>query len=138
MNAASDSNFSRPGSTTAHHPVQDTALSYPPESSSNVAGNLNPFEMPYQYTWPKIAISIAQQEAMYLEKLHAQLQQTLSDQRVEHEHSPSDSGVVDHVNQASADVQNVALPQLQLPMQLLRPPTPVMPPLNSNIFVPEF
>ena len=94
LNAASELNFSRPGSATADHPVQDSALSNPPENSSNISGNLNYLEMLSQYTRP----AIAQQEALYREYLHAPLQQYLSDQRVELAHSPSGSGVVNPVN----------------------------------------
>ena len=89
-----------------------------------------------QYTRPGVAISVAQQEALYREYLQAQLQQSLSDQRVEQAHSPSGSGEVNHVNQVTVDVQNVALPPPQAPMQPPRPPTPVMAPTNS-IFVPN-
>ena len=84
-----------------------------------------------QYTRPGVAISVAQQEALYREYLQAQLQQSLIDQRA---HSPSGSG---EVNQVPVDVQNVALPPPQPPMQPPRPPTPVMAPTNS-IFVPDF
>ena len=87
-----------------------------------------------QYTRPGVAISVAQQEALYREYLQAQLQQPLSDQRVEQAHSPSGSG---KVNQVPVDVQNVAFPPLQPPIQPPRPPTPVMAPTNS-IFVPDF
>ena len=41
------------------------------------------------------------------------------------------------VNQVPVDVQNVAFPPLQPPMQSPRPPTPAMAPTNS-IFVPDF
>ena len=134
LTAASDLNFSRPCSATADPPVQDTAPSNPPENTNNVAGNLNHLEMLSQYTRPGVAISVAQREALYREYLQAQLQQPLSDQRVEQAHSPSDSG---KVNQVSVDIQNIALPPLQPPMQPPQPPTPVMAPSNS-IFVPEF
>ena len=135
--AASELNFSRPGSATADPPVQDIAPSNPPENTSNVADNLNRLEMLSQYTRPGDAISVAQQEALYREYLQAQLQQSLSDQRVEREHSPSGSGKVNQVNQVPVDVQNVALPPPQPPMQPPRPPTPVMAPTNS-IFVRDF
>ena len=128
--AASDLIFSRPGSATAEPPVQDTAPSNLPENTNNVAGNLNHLEMLSQYTRPGVAISVAQQEALYREYLQAQLQQSLSDQRT---HSPSDSV---KVNQVPLDVKNVALPPPQPPMQPPRPPTPVMAPTNS-IFVPD-
>ena len=131
LTAASESNFSRPGSATADPPVQDTAPSNPPENTSNVAGNLNHLEMLSQYTRPGVAISVAQQEALYREYLQAQLQQSLSDQRA---YNPSGSG---KVNQVPVDVQNVALPPPQLLMQPPRPPTPVLAPTNS-IFVPDF
>ena len=75
---------------------------------------------------------------MYREHLHAQKQQSLSDRRVKQAHSPSGSGVVNPVNQESADVQNVALSPLQPPMQPPRPPTPVLASSNSNIFAPSF
>ena len=71
---------------------------------------------------------------MYREYLQAQLQQPLTDQRVEQAHSPSGSG---KVNQVSVDIQNVALPPLQPPMQPPRPPSPAMAPTNA-IFVPDF
>ena len=35
-NAAGELRFSRPGSATADHPVQDTALSYPPFDSQSL------------------------------------------------------------------------------------------------------
>ena len=128
---SSELNFSRPGSATADPPVKDTSPSNPPENPSNVADNLHHLEMLSQYTRPGVAISAAQQEALYREYLQAQLQQSLIDQRA---HSPSGSG---DVNQVPVDVQNVALPPPQPPMQPPRPPTPVMAPTNS-IFVPDF
>ena len=131
--APSELIFSRPGSATADPPVQDTAPSNLPENTNNVAGNLNHLEMLSQYTRPGVAISFAQQEALYREYLQAQLQQSLSDHRT---HSPSDSGKVNQVNQVPVDVKNVALPPPQPPMQPPRPPTPVMAPTNS-IFVPD-
>ena len=137
LTAASDLNFSRPCSATADPPVQDTAPSNPPENTNNVAGNLNHLEMLSQYTRPGVAISVAQQEALYREYLQAQLQQPLTDQRVEQAHSPSGSGKVNQVYQVPVDVQNVALPPPQPPMQPPWPPTPVMAPTNS-IFVPDF
>ena len=70
-----------------------------------------------QYTRPGVAISVAQQAALYWKYLPAQLQQSLSDQRVEQAHSPPGSGKVNPVNQVPVDVQNVALPPLQPPMQ---------------------
>ena len=130
LTAASELNFSRPGSATADPPVQDTAPGNPPENTSNVAGNLNHLEMLSQYTRPGVAISIAQQEALYREYLQAQLQQSHSDQRA---HSPSGSGKVNQMNQIPVDVQNVALPPPQLPMQPPRPPTPLMAPTNRSI-----
>ena len=90
-----------------------------------------------QYTRPGVSISVAQQEALYWEYLKAQLQQSHSDQRVERAHSPSGSGKVNQVNQVPVDVQNVALPPPQPPMQPPRPTTPVMAPTNTN-FVPDF
>ena len=98
LTAASELNFSRPGSATADPPVKDTAPSNPPENTSNVADNLNHLEMLSQYTRPGVAISVAQQEALYRELLQAQLQQSLSDHRVEQAHSPSESGKVNPVN----------------------------------------
>ena len=86
-----------------------------------------------QYTRPRVAISVAQQEALYREYLQAQLQQSLSDKRT---HSPSDSGKVNQVNQVPVNVKNVALPPHQPPMQTPGPPTPVMAPTNS-IIVPD-
>ena len=134
MSAASELNFSCPGSATAVPPVQDVVPSNPPENTNNVASNLNYLEMLSQYTRPGVAISVAQQEALYRENLQAQLQQSLSDQRA---HSPSGSGKVNQVNQVPVDVQNVALQPPQPPMQPPRPRTPVMAPTNS-IFVPDF
>ena len=127
---SSELNFSCPGSATADPPVKDTSPSNPPENPSNVADNLHHLEMLSQYTRPGVAVSVAQQEALYREYLQAQLQQSLIDQRA---HSPSGSG---EVNQVPVDVQNVALPPPQPPMQPPRPPTPVMAPTNS-IFVPN-
>ena len=83
LTAASELNFSRPRLATADPPVKDTAPSNPQENTSNVADNLNHLEMFSQYTRPGVAISVAQQEALYREYLHAQLQQSLSEQRVE-------------------------------------------------------
>ena len=137
LTAASELNFSRPGSATADTPVQDTAPSNPPLNTSNIADNLNHLEMFSQYTRLGVAISVAQQEALYREYLQAQQQQSLIEQRVEQAHSPSGSGNVNPVNQVPVDVQNVGLPPLQPPMQPPRPPTPVMAPANSN-FVPDF
>ena len=136
LTAAIELNFSRPGSATADPPVQDTAPSNPPENTNNVAGNLNHLEKLSQYTRPEVAISVAQQEALYREYLQAQLQQPLSDQRVEQAYSPSGSGKVNQVNQVQVDVQNVALPPHQPPKQPLQPPTPVMA-LTNSIFVPD-
>ena len=90
-----------------------------------------------QYTRPRVAISVAQQEALYREYLQSQLQQPLRDQRVEQARSPSGSGKVNPVHQVPVDVQNAALPPLQPPMQHHRPPTPVLAPTNS-IIVPDF
>ena len=137
LTAAGELNFSRPASATADPLVQDTAPSNPPENTSNVADNLHHLEVLSQYTRPGVAIYVAQKEALYREYLQAQLQQSLSDQRVEQAHSPSGSGKVNPVNQVPVDVQNVALPPLQPPIQPPRPPTPVMAPTNS-IFVPDF
>ena len=137
MTAASDFNFSRPGSATAVPPVQDTVPINPPENKSNFAGNLNHLEMLSQYTRPGFAISVAQQEALYRKYLQAQLQQSVSDQRFERAHSPSGSGKVNQVNQVPVEAKNVALPPPQPPMQPPRPTTPIMAPTNS-IFVPDF
>ena len=49
-NAASELNFSGPSSAATDYPVQDIALSNPPENSNNVAGNLNHLEMLSKYT----------------------------------------------------------------------------------------
>ena len=87
-----------------------------------------------QYTRPGVAISFAQQEAMYREYLQAQLQQFLSDQGLKQVRSPSDNVVVNPVSQVTVNIQNVALPPLQPPRQRPRSPTPVMPSLNSNTF----
>ena len=122
LTAASELNLSRPGSATDDPPVQDTAPSNPPENTSNIADNLNHLERLSQCTRPGVAISVAQQEALYREYLQAELQQSLSDQRVEQAHSPSGSGKVNPVNQVTVDVQNVALPPLQPPMQPPRAP----------------
>ena len=135
LTAASELNFSRPDSATADPPFQDTAPGNAPENTSNVAGNLNHLEKLCQYTRPGVAISVAQQEALYREYLQAQLQQPLSDQRVQHAHSPLGNGKMNQVNQVPVDVQNVALPPPQATMQPPRPPTPVMAPTNS-IFAP--
>ena len=78
-----------------------------------------------------------QQEPLYREYLQAQLQQSLSDQRIKQANSPSGSGKVNPVNQVPVDVQNVALQQHQPPLQPPRPPTPVIAPTNS-ICVPDF
>ena len=110
LTAASELNFSRPGLATADPPVQDTAPSNPPENASNVADNLNHLEMLSQYTRPVVALSVAQQEALYREYLQVQLQQSLSDQMVEQAHSPLGSGKVKPVNQVPLEVQNVAIP----------------------------
>ena len=131
LTAASELNFSRPGSATADPPVQDTAPSNLPENTNNVAGNLNHLEMLSQYTRPGVAIAVAQQEALYREYLQAQLQLSLSDQRA---HSPPGSGKVNQVNQVPVDVQNVVLPPPQPTMQPPRPPTPVMAPTNSILY----
>ena len=45
--------------------------------------------------------------------------------------------MVNQVNQVPVDVQNVALPPPQSPMQPRRPPTPIMAPTNC-MFVPDF
>ena len=138
MTASNELNFSRPDSATANHPVKDTALSNPPKSSSNVTRNLNHLEKLSQYTRPGVAVSVAQEEALYRECFLVQLQQALSDRRLEQAEGPSGSGLVNPVNQIAVNVQNVALPPLQPPMQSSRPPTRAMPPLNSKIFVPDF
>ena len=137
MTAASELNFSRPGSATANPPVQDTAPKNPPENTNIVAGNLNHLEMLSQYRRPGVAISVAQQEALYREYLQAQLQQSLSDQKIEQANGPSGSGKVKPVNQLPVDVQNVTLQPHQSPLRPPRPPTPVIAPTNS-IFVPDF
>ena len=54
MTAASEFNFSRPGSATADPLVQDTAPSNPPENTINAAGNLNHLKMLSQYTRPGV------------------------------------------------------------------------------------
>ena len=91
-----------------------------------------------QYSRPGVAISVAQQEALYCEYLQVQLQQALSDRRVNQAHSPSDSGALNPANQASAGVQNVAEPPLQPSMQPPRPATPVKASSNSNLSVTDF
>ena len=75
LTAASALNLFRPGSATADPLVQDTASSNPPENANNVAVNLNHLEMLSHYTMAGVAISIAQQEALYREHLHAQMQE---------------------------------------------------------------
>ena len=134
---SSELKFSRHGSSTTDPPVENTAPINPPEDTRNVADNLHHLEMLSQYTWPGVAISVAQQEALYREYLQAQLQQSLVDQRVEQAHSPSGSGKVNAVNQGPVDVQNVELQPLQPLLQPPRPPTPVIAPTNS-IFIPDF
>ena len=138
MSATSELNFSRPVSLTADHPVQDTSLINRPENSSYVAIFLNHLEMLSQYTRPGVAISVAQQEALYRENLQAQLQPALSDRRLEQAHSPSGSVVVNPANQIPVNVQNVASPTLPPPMQPPRQTTLVMASSNSNIFVLDF
>ena len=75
MTASSESNFAGPGLATADPPVQDIAPCNPPENTSNVAGNLNHLEMLCFNERTGVAISVAQQEALYREYLQAQLQQ---------------------------------------------------------------
>ena len=53
----------------------------------NVAGNLNHLEKLSQCTVPGVAISIAQQEALYRENVHAQVQQYGNDQELGQAHS---------------------------------------------------
>ena len=96
---SSELTFSRPGSAIADPLVEDTPSS-PPENKSNVSDNLHHLEMLSPYTRPGVAISVAQQEALYRKYLQAQVQQSLSDQRVKQAHSPSGSGKVNPVNQA--------------------------------------
>ena len=102
---------------------------------NKITGKFNHLEWLSQYTGPGVAISVAQQEALYREYLQAQLQQSLSDQTVEQAHSSSGSGKLNPVNQVSVNVQNAAFPPLQPPMQPPRSPTPVMAP---TIFVHDF
>ena len=73
MTAASELNFSQPGSAFADHPVQITTLSKPTENSNDVAANLNRLEMLSQFTRPGIAFYMAQQETLYCEHHHGQL-----------------------------------------------------------------
>ena len=87
MTAASELTFSR--LATADSPVQDTALSIPPENSCNVAGNLNYLKILSNKTRPEVAISVAQQEPLY----QAQVQRALRNARLEQAHSQSGSGV---------------------------------------------
>ena len=87
LTAACELNFFRPGSATADFPVKYTAPSNPQENRSNLADNLNHLEVFSQYTRPGVAIPVAQQEALYREYLQAQLQQSLSEQRVEQAHN---------------------------------------------------
>ena len=98
-------------------------------------GNLNHLEMLSLYTRPGFTVFIAQQEALYRENLQPQLNQSVSDSMVEQANSPSGSGAV---NQVPFDIQNVALPPLQLPIQPPQRPKPDMTQSNSYIFVPDF
>ena len=41
------------------------------------------------------------------------------------------------MNKVPGDVQNVALPPLRSPMRITRPPTTIMAPTNTNIFLPD-
>ena len=102
-----------------------------------VPGNLNHLEKLSQYTAPGVAVSIAQQEALYREYLHAQIQQYGNDQGVGHANSQSGSGVENPGNQSQTSLQSVKPPPLLPPMQSPRPPNPVLAPSNS-IFVPDF
>ena len=70
--AASETSSSDFGSVTNYHCV--TAVINHPENSSNVVNNLNHLEMLSQYTRPGVPNSNAQQDLMYREALHAQLQ----------------------------------------------------------------
>ena len=79
LTKASELNFFRPGSIFAEHPVHDTAVSNPPENSNNVAGNLNHLEMLSRHTGLVIAYSVAQDEALYRENIHAQPQPSVSE-----------------------------------------------------------
>ena len=54
LTAASELNFSRPGSATADPLVQDTAPRNPPENTSYAVGNLNHLGMLSQYTRPEV------------------------------------------------------------------------------------
>ena len=112
LTAASELNFSRPDSATADPLVQDTAPSNPQENTSNVAGNLNHLEVLSQYTMPGVAISIAQQEALYREYINAQMQQ--------YRNGPGKQGQI--------TLQNFAPPSVLPPMQSPRPPTLVLAP----------
>ena len=90
-----------------------------------------------QYTVPGVAISIAQQQALYGEYFHAQMQQYGNDQGVGQANSQSSSGVENPGNQSQTPVQNVAPPSLLQLMHSPRPLNPVLAPTNS-IFVPDF
>ena len=76
-----------------------------------------------QYTRPGVAISVAQQEALYREYLKAQQQQSLSYQKVEQAHSLSGGIRVNPVNQVPVDAKKTALPPLQPPMHATSPAT---------------
>ena len=68
------------------------------DNLSKVAGNSNHLEILSQYTVPGVAFSIAQQEALYRECLHAQMQQYGNNQRVGQANSESGSGVENPLN----------------------------------------
>ena len=91
-----------------------------------------------QYTMPGVAISIAQQEALYREYLNAQMQQNGNGRKVNQANSRTGCGVENQGNQCHTAVQNFFAPPSLLPhMQSTRPPTPVLVPTGSNIFVPD-
>ena len=137
MTAANEVSLSRPGSATAYPLAQDNAPSIPPENTSSVAGNLNQLEKFFHYTMPGVAISVARQEALYREYLHAQIQQYGSGQGVDQANSQSSCGVEILGNQGQTTVQNFAPPSLLPPMQSPRPPTPMLAPTKSSIFKPD-
>ena len=63
------------------------------ENLIKVAGNPNHLEVLSEFMVPGVVISIAQQEALYRECLHAQMQQYGNNQRVGQANSESGSGV---------------------------------------------
>ena len=122
LTAASELNFSRPGSATADPPVQDTAPSNPPENRSNVAGNLNHLEMLSQYKMPGVAISCSAGGAVSRipqcsNSAIWQWQKNGPGLGVDQANSHSGSGIENPGNQGQTALQNFAPPSLLPPMQ---------------------